>query len=527
MTGTLDPASVTNENVMFFVGTKPVPVAGAATLGADGKTLSFVPTMRLAYGQTYYFAATVKDTLGRTVQMNITFTTSAMVCVDTTIWSNPATFSAEYQDCVADIGVQTLVNASYNTLQDDSCAITIGTPLSAACKAYMANGTMILAKTSVVVNGHASIFMTYTGTDTKSNIVLLDANDPNNLVPVGAMSLPNPLVWITGNSTDASISMSTSVAGVFKNEQVTWNSTKAALVILDPIPTPTPTPAPTLPPCPTGEAQIASKICPDVLPASTTVAQDAVVSPHSFKGVAVTMTGTLDPASVTNETVTLSSGTKPVPVGGAVSLSADGKTLSFVPTMRLAYGQTYYFATTMKDTLGRQVGISITFTTSAMSCVDNTIWSDPATFSATYQDCVAGIGTQTLVNPNFNTLQDNSCVITVGTPLTSSCKAYMSNGTMVLSNTSVVVNGHASIFMVYGTDAKNNNIVLLDANDPNNLVPVGMIALPNPFVWMWIIGYPTGASISLSTNTAGVFKSEQVTWSASTSTLVEKCTKNC
>jgi hypothetical protein len=295
-------------------------------------------------------------------------------------------------------------------------------------------------------------------------------------------------------------------------------------------PAPNPPPISKNAPCPDGTDQAVGKICPVVGPIEPVTLAAAAISPHSFKqGATIQFNGTLLDTSVTDKNVVLWHGAvgTGTAVAGTVSLAAGKKDITYVPTQWLANGQSYTLAISINDSIGRLVQLAIPFTTNAMVCSDNVIWSNPATFSATYQDCVAGIGVQTLVNPNFNTLQDGTCTITIGTPLSSACKAYMANATMVLADTSVVVNGHASIFMVYGTDAKNNNIVLLDANDPNNLVPVGMIALPNPFVWMWIIGYPTGASISLSTNTAGVFKSEQVTWSASTSTLVEKCTMNC
>ena len=151
-----------------------------------------------------------------------------MVCADNAIWSNPANFSPVYQDCVADIGVQTLVNP-FNTLQDNTCNITLGTPLSAECKAYFANGTMVLSNTSTVVNGHSTVWMSYVGTDDVSNIVLLDANDQSNLVPVGTMTLPSSLVWVIGNPTGARIAVSTSVAGVTRIEQVAWSASASAL----------------------------------------------------------------------------------------------------------------------------------------------------------------------------------------------------------------------------------------------------------------------------------------------------------
>jgi hypothetical protein len=197
-------------------------VSGIASL-VGGNTVAFAPTVRPASGQPFVLAITATDTLGRAVTANVSFTTSAMVCTNTTIWSNPATFSTAYQDCVADVGVQTLISQS-NALQDTSCVVTVGTPLSAACRAYMANGTMALANTSLVVNGHSTLWMAYIGTDKVSTLVLLDANAPTSLVPLGMLALPSALAWIIGNPTGASINI-----GVAK--QATWDTASAALVI--------------------------------------------------------------------------------------------------------------------------------------------------------------------------------------------------------------------------------------------------------------------------------------------------------
>ncbi|MDO8575703.1 MAG: hypothetical protein Q7R90_00105 [bacterium] len=286
------------------------------------------------------------------------------------------------------------------------------------------------------------------------------------------------------------------------------------------------TPAPTPPPCPTGEAQIAGKVCPAVNATPVTL---TTVAPRAFKqGVTIQLNGTLDPNSVTNDNVALwkgVAGTGNVPltaVAGTVSVVSGNKDMKYVPTQLLANGQAYTLFVNVKDSLGRPVQMTISFTTNAMVCADNAIWSNPAAFSAVYQDCVADIGVQTLVNASFNTLQDSSCVITVGTPLSAECKAYMTNGTMILAKTSVVVNGHAAIWMAYiGTD-KVSTLVLLDES---TLAPVGKMALPNSLVW--IIGNPTGASVSMSTASPGVFKNGQMVWNQSTSTLGFTCFKNC
>lgn len=207
--------------------------AGTTTLGGNGAAVNsgnivtFAPNVRPVYGKPFVLVITATDTLGRPITVTIPFSTSAMSCVNTAVWSNPATFSEPLQDCVAPIGVQALVTPA-NTLQDNSCTITTGAPLTPTCHVYLANGTMLLADTALVVNGHATTWMAYVGTDGKSNIVLLDTNDPNNPVPIGTTVLSNPLVWEIGNPTGESISIKTGVTGN-ETDQVTWDTTSGIL----------------------------------------------------------------------------------------------------------------------------------------------------------------------------------------------------------------------------------------------------------------------------------------------------------
>ena len=197
--GKIDPSSTV---VTLWLGASNTgtAVAGKESIAADG-TITLAPVQWMAYGQAYILVIDAKDSVGRLVHLEIPFTTITMVCANSAIWSNPANFSKVYKDCVADIGVQTQINPLYNTLQDDTCIMTIGTPLTAACKAYMANGTMMLANTSIVVNGHAVLWDVYLGTDGVSNAVLLDINDPTNPIPISTFVSPASIVfiWDIGN----------------------------------------------------------------------------------------------------------------------------------------------------------------------------------------------------------------------------------------------------------------------------------------------------------------------------------------
>lgn len=188
------------------------------TIAGGNKDVTFKPTVRLAYGQSYIVLLTATDTIGRAVSVTFSFSTSAMVCTSNSVWSNPAVFSVVGQDCVAPVGVQALVTPSLNTMTDTSCTPTVGIPLTAACKAYLGNGTILLADTSIFVNNHNMVWMAYIGLDTKSNLVLLDTT---TMAPIGTTALSGPLAWLIGNPTGVNVDVT--IGGLLRNEQITWN----------------------------------------------------------------------------------------------------------------------------------------------------------------------------------------------------------------------------------------------------------------------------------------------------------------
>jgi len=207
--GTIDPKSLDGVTLVLGDPATGTNVAGKASVASNGKDVTFTPTQRLAYGgQKYDEHLKLLDSLGRVIDLHVPFSTVAMSCVDTTKWQNPATFSNVYQDCVAPVAGRALVDQTYNKVQDDTCAITVGTPLSTACKGYMANGTFLLADTGVVVNSHNAMWLVYVGLDGVNHAVLLDVGDAAHPVPVGMLALPSPLVSVTGNPLGLYVSMS-------------------------------------------------------------------------------------------------------------------------------------------------------------------------------------------------------------------------------------------------------------------------------------------------------------------------------
>lgn len=197
--GAIDPSSLTSKNIVLQQGTGPV-LTTTASLAAGNRDLTIVATQILANGQSFSLQLTLYDSLGRPVQLSAQFTTAAMVCSDNAIWSNPATFAAVLQDCVAGVGVQAKITPAFNKLQDNSCTLTVGVPLSAACHAYLANGTFLLAATSMLVNNnHTALWAVFNGLDDKGQVVALDINDNANPIVVAVLALPSAITSITGN----------------------------------------------------------------------------------------------------------------------------------------------------------------------------------------------------------------------------------------------------------------------------------------------------------------------------------------
>lgn len=196
------------------------PVAGTSSLATDMKTVKFTPTVRLAYGQTYTLVVTGIDSVGRTVQTTTTFVHGPMVCANNAVWSNPAAYVPAYPGCVAPIGEQTKMDTVVHAMTDASCVMTVGSSLSAACKLYAANGTLMFANTGVTVGGKATVLVAYYAQGGQSQLALLDAA---TLSVINTIGFSNQLVWIIGNSTGAAIA--TNVGGKERREQMTYGST--------------------------------------------------------------------------------------------------------------------------------------------------------------------------------------------------------------------------------------------------------------------------------------------------------------
>ena len=79
----------------------------------------------------------------------------------------------------------------------------------------------------------------------------------------------------------------------------------------------------------------------------------------------MTTDSTLDASSINSINVTLKSGLNSVT--GSVS-SVGTKAFRFTPSGNLNYGQAYAFTAEVKDSLGRVISVSSTFTMASVSC---------------------------------------------------------------------------------------------------------------------------------------------------------------
>ncbi len=211
--GTVDAKSVTTGNVKFWLGAADTgtQVSGTPALSADGKTVTFTPAQRPAYGASYTLVANVKDTAGHSASWTVPYTTAAMQCnnitgislLAQTTWSNPANYSSVLRDCVAPLGVQAVLDAAYNKM-DVACIFpVIGQPLSDACKTQLANGTVVLADTTIVINSHLVTWAFANGSDGLGKLAALDTNDPSNASPIAVATagFSSAFKWGVGNTT--------------------------------------------------------------------------------------------------------------------------------------------------------------------------------------------------------------------------------------------------------------------------------------------------------------------------------------
>ena len=124
--------------------------------------------------------------------------------------------------------------------------------------------------------------------------------------------------------------------------------------------------------CPNGSRQTATttdaanSLCPAPALVSIVPANAATgISVDTFTSVDITTDSVLDASTITTANITLKAGT--TNVAGAVTV-VGSKGFKFTPSTKLNYAQTYTFSASVKDTLGKALLVSSTFTTASIAC---------------------------------------------------------------------------------------------------------------------------------------------------------------
>lgn len=237
--------------------------------------------------------------------------------------------------------------------------------------------------------------------------------------------------------------------------------------------------------CPDGSSAASSSACPAVV--AVTTALPSLAPADLNKGISVSFSGALDPSSVK---VTFTQGS--MPMLGTTTLADGNKRVVFNSAVLFGFSQADKLVITATDVLGRPVSATFEFTTTGQTCTSNAIWSNPAAYSSAVQGCVAPIGVQVLTNSTGNKLQDSSCTFTVGAAMSADCKKYAANGTLLFSETGVIVQNDPTLLVAFFGQNGAGNLVLLDKT---TLVTLSTATVSSNFPWF--IGNPTGAAVRI------------------------------
>ncbi len=363
---TIDLSSITSANITLKAGLNTV--AGAVSV-VGTKAFKFTPAAKLNYGQTFTFTAAVKDSLGRTLSVNSTFTTAFVSCV------LPQLPNSTGDACIAPVTI-TCPNGSSQTaatidLARAQCAapsVLSISPANAATSVSVETFTGVNVVTDSTLDA-SSITTANITLKAGANTVVGSASAVGTFafkfLPTAKLNYGQAYTF-TATVKDT-LGRTLLVGGTFTTSSLSCvppqvpNSTGDACL------------SPVTITCPNGSsqtaatansanAQCAAPVVLSISPASGATA----VSVDSFASIDVTTDSTLDVSSITSANITLKAGLNAV----AGTASATGtKAFKFTPSGKLNYGQAYTFTATVKDTLGKTLSTSSTFTTAKISCV--------------------------------------------------------------------------------------------------------------------------------------------------------------
>lgn len=210
--GSLDTGSITPVDVTLQSGSTAVP--SSLSIAKDGKSFVLAPSSKLNYGQQYAFAATVNDTLGRTITATSTFTTASVQC------TAPQVPSTDGQSCEAPCASPTtrlaLTGIGDVCVYPMGAKVSVANQLPAGCNsasqscwdAAVANGTVkLVATTAVGANKRPIIFAYFQNTTAIFggtglwNKIPLYADDGSLVGPDIAGGSAQMIDWVDGTAT--------------------------------------------------------------------------------------------------------------------------------------------------------------------------------------------------------------------------------------------------------------------------------------------------------------------------------------
>lgn len=156
----LDITSLTTTNVMLKVGSL-TNITGVVSV-IDAKGFRFVPVAKLQYGQSYDFVADVKDTLGKTLTIRSSFTTSLITCISPQVPNSAGTIcTVPPKACVSPAVWTVGVNACVYPVESQALGAN---QLPHGCNSWkdqcwrdaVTDGTVKWVTTSAIMTGYSN-----------------------------------------------------------------------------------------------------------------------------------------------------------------------------------------------------------------------------------------------------------------------------------------------------------------------------------------------------------------------------------
>lgn len=273
--------------------------------------------------------------------------------------------------------------------------------------------------------------------------------------------------------------------------------------------------------CPDISTATSAAQCPAVI-ADVTALQGTTQDPALFgQGLVIQFNGALDTSKTV---VTWTQGDLVMPSSFTTSITNGVTRLTPVTQVRIGYGSIETITVAGVDSVGRPVHLTLTFNTTQMSCTSNAKWSNPANLSSTFHNCATPVGEQALFDPVLNTRQPgDGCTFTPGLAMSAECMSISANGTLVLNDTSVIVENNPVEWIGYNSGTPGNLTGTIVLVDKTTMKVVGTKQLNGQI--FWTIGNPYGEAVRYQVIQAGHASTFQARWDGAA--IVTTCVANC